>query len=192
VGSVRLEVAELSPAALEAARADALALFVGPERPLLGLAGHADWVLAGAVSRALRSGTYGGEAGEQLLLPTGGRLQIPRAFCFGVSVLPSDEASYRAVAYRALDALFRAGSRSQAVALPPFAHGALDPATAARLWIEAVVRFPPERQLVLGDAPALRRDLGAARDALGARVEVVAAEPPERAAALPGGAAMVR
>jgi len=188
---VRLEVAELTPTAVEAARADALALFVGPERPLLGLAGHADWILAGAVSRALRSGHYGGEAGEQLLLPTGGRLQIPRVFCFGVAALPRDEASYRAVAYRALDALLRAGSRDQALALPPFAPGALAPAAAARLWIEAVLRFPPDRQLLFGEAHALRRDLGAARDALGARVEVVAAEP-DRSAPLPGGAAMVR
>jgi len=190
---MRIEVAELSLAALDAAQADALALFVGPERPLQGLAGLADWRLCGAVSRALRGGAYAGEGGEQLLLPTQDRLRIPRAFCFGVTGPPADEAAFRALAYRTLDALLKAGSRAHAIALPPRGPG-LAAADTARLWLEATLRFPPARQLLLGDGPALRRDLAAARDALRCQVEIASADagPSERAATLPGPSAVVR
>lgn len=179
----------MSLAALDAASADALALFVGPERPLQGLAGLVDWRLAGALSRTLRAGHFLGADGEQLLVPTQGRLQPSRVFCFGVAAPPADEAAFRAVAYRALDALLRAGSRSQVVSLPPFAPGSLGAAVAARLWLEACLRFPPERQVLLGDSQALRRDLAAAREALQVDVQLGSPESvplPERGPSLPG------
>lgn len=187
--ALRLEVAELTLASLDAAGADAAALFVGPERPLQGLPGLVDWRLAGALSRALRAGTYRGEGGEQLLVPTQGRLGSPRVFCFGVAEPPGDEATYRAVVYRSLDALLRAGSRSQLTALPPFGAG-LTREQAARLWLEGALRFGTERQVIFGDAAALRRALSAARGELSADVEVAALTPRPRS--LPGAAAVVR
>ncbi|MBI5070552.1 MAG: peptidase M17 [Deltaproteobacteria bacterium] len=187
--ALRLEVAELTLASLDAAGADAVALFVGPERPLQGLPGLVDWRLAGALSRALRAGTYGGGAGEQLLVPTQGRLGAPRVFCFGVAEPPGDEAAYRAVAYRALDALLRAGSRSQITSLPPFGPG-LAREQAARLWLEAALRFATERQVIFGEAAALRRELAAARGELSAEVELAPLAPRPRS--LPGAAAVVR
>lgn len=187
--ALRLELAELSLASLDAAGADALALFVGPERPLQGLPGLADWRLAGALSRALRAGHYSGGGGEQLLLPTQGRLPAPRAFCFGVPDPPADEAAFRALSYRALDALRRAGSRSQLTALPPCAPG-LPRELQARLWLEAVLRYGAERQVLLGDAAGLRRDLAAGRDALQVDLELAALTP--RARSLPGAAGVLR
>jgi hypothetical protein len=189
--TVRIEVQEATLASLDAAEADALALFVGPERPLQGLAGLADWRLAGAISRALRAGHYRGGPGEQLLVPSQGRLRLPRVFCFGVAEPPGGETAFREVAYRALDALLRAGSRVHAVALPPARQMA--PATMARLWLEATLRFPPERQILLGDAAALRRDLRAAVDALGADVDLAAGPAAPRAgSSLPGSAGATR
>lgn len=179
--ALRIEVAELTLAALDAAAADTVAVFVGPERPMQGLAGLVDWRLAGALSRALRAGHYAGAGGEQLLLPTHGRLGAPRVFCFGLQELPAEEAAFRAVAYRALDALHRAGSRSQLTALPTCAAG-LPREQAARLWLEAAVRFQAERQVLFGEGQALRRDLAAARDALELQVELVQAEGRARAA----------
>lgn len=187
--ALRLEVAELTLASLDAAGADAAALFVGPERPLQGLSGLVDWRLAGALSRTLRAGTYGGEGGEQLLVPTNGRLGAPRVFCFGVAEPPADEAAFRAVAYRALDALLRAGSRSQLTALPPFGAGLSRP-LAARLWLEAALRFGAERQVLFGDAGALRRDLASARSDLQAEVDLAALTPRPRS--LPGAAVVLR
>jgi len=187
--ALRLELADLSLASLDAAATDALALFVGPERPLQGLPGLVDWRLAGAISRALRAGHYAGGAGEQLLLPTQGRLPAPRVFCFGVPDPPADEAAFRTVAYRALDALLRAGSRSQLTALPPCAPG-LPRELAARLWLEAALRFGAERQVLLGDAAGLRRELLTARGTLQAEVELEAVAP--RARSLPGAAGVLR
>jgi hypothetical protein len=193
VKPVRIELREMALAALDAAEGDALALFLGPERPLQGLAGIADWRLAGAISRALFQGHYRGAPGEQLLVPSQGRLRLPRVFCFGVADPPGQETAFREVAYRALDALLRAGSRVHAISLPPTIGMGAGPL--ARFWLEATLRFPPERQLLFGDVHALRRDLSAARDALGAAVEIAAAETPAPRAlgpSLPGLAGVLR
>ena len=191
---MRLEVAELALPALDAAEGDTLALFVGPERPVQGLAGLADWRLAGALSRAMRAGHFRGATGEQLLLPVQGRLRLARILCVGAPEPPGDEAAFRALAYRALDALLKAGSLRQVASLPPVRPGALAPATVARLWLEACVRFPPERQLLLGEAQALRRDLAAARDSLGVNVQLGPPEAPPgpRAPTLPGSRGVLR
>ncbi len=72
-GTLRIEAAELGMAALDALDVDSLAVFVGPERPLQGLAGWVDWRLCGALSHALRDGFYDGgerevqELAEQLV-----------------------------------------------------------------------------------------------------------------------------
>jgi hypothetical protein len=192
---VRLDVAELSLSALDAADGDAVAVFVGPERPLQGLSGLVDWRLAGALSRALRAGHFRGAPGEQLLVPTQGRLRPARVIAFGVEGLPSDEGAFRALAYRSLAALLKAGSRSQVTELPPVRPGTLAAADAARLWLEACVRFPADRQLLLGEAGALRRDLTAARQALNVNIDVGAPEPvgvPQRGPALPGPRGVIR
>ena len=191
---MRLDFAELSLAALDAAEADAVAVFVGPERPLQGLAGLVDWRLAGGLSRALRAQHFLGAQGEQLLLPTQGRLRAPRVVAFGVAEPPAEEAAFRALAYRSLDALVRAGSRSQVTALPPVGP-ALAPAEVARLWLEACLRFPAERRLLLGEPAALRRDVQAARDALNVKVELGQPEPvplPDRSPSLPGQRGVLR
>ena len=106
--SVRIEVAELGLPALDALDVDALLVFVGPERPLQGLAGFADWRLCGALSRAMRSGLFAAAPGEALLLPSGGRLRPARVFCFGLPAVPVAAASYPAVVRSACQALRRA------------------------------------------------------------------------------------
>ena len=190
--TVRIEVCETNLSSLDAAEADTLALFVGPERPLQGLAGLADWRLAGGLTRILLAGHYRGRPGEQLLVPSQGRLRCPRIFCFGVAEPPGDEVAFREVAYRALDALLRAGSRAHATSLPPARH--MGASALARLWLEATLRFPPERQILFGDS-GLRRDLRAAVDALGADVELAAAGPASPRSpgpSLPGSAGVLR
>jgi hypothetical protein len=182
--SLRIEVAELGLPALDALDVDALLVFVGPERPLQGLAGFADWRLCGALSRAMRSGLFAAAPGEALLLPSGGRLRPDRVFCFGLPAVPVPPASYLAVVRSACQALRRAGSTAFASSLPPIEGG--DGGAAARLWLEGSLSAPVGRQVLLGDARALHRDLLDARASASAEVEVVAAsarvEPPGRAA----------
>ena len=106
------------------------------------------------------------ETGEALLLPSAGRVGAARVFFFGLPPLPLDAAAFSAFARTACGAMAKAGSRSFAVALPPF------DGPAVRLWLEASLERPVSRQVLLGDARALHRDLSAARDALRARVEI--------------------
>ncbi len=167
-----IEVAELGLPALDALDVDALAVFVGPERPLQGLAGFADWRLCGAISRAIRGGLFDAAPDDALLLPSAGRMRPARVFCFGLPGVPLAVEAFRAAARRACDAMVRAGSAAFASSLPPLAGG--DAGLAARLWLEASVRRPVARQVLLGEPRALHRDLAAARAALGAEVEVVA------------------
>jgi hypothetical protein len=188
--SLRIEVMDLSLAALDALDVDSLAVFVGPERPLQGLAGWVDWRLCGALAHALRDRFYGGGEREALLLPSAGRVGAARVFFFGLPPLPLGPEAFAAFARTACGALSKAGSSSFATALPPLEG------PAARLWLEASLERPVARQVLLGDAGALQRELVAARAALGAAASAVRIEARGDlrggAAALPLGTSVVR
>jgi hypothetical protein len=174
--TLRIEVAELGLPALDALDVDALLVFVGQERPLQGLAGFADWRLCGAISRAMRGGLFQAEPGEALLLPSGGRMKPGRIFCVGLPRTPLDVDRFALVVNQGCESVARAGSEAFASALPPLAGDDLP--AAAKLWLTASLRRPVKRQVVLGEARALQRELAAARGALSADVEVLA--PPSR------------
>lgn len=192
--ALAIEVAELGLSALDGLDVDALAVFVGPERPLQGFAGFADWRLCGAISRAIRTGLFEAGDGEALLLPSGGRVAPGRVFCFGLSAVPLSPEAFLSAARALCEALSRAGSETFATSMPPLAGG--DGALAARLWLEASLVRPVRRQIVLGEARVLQRDLAAARAALGVEVEVLAppsrVEMPSRGRALPHVGGVVR
>jgi hypothetical protein len=192
--ALKIEVAELGLAAIDGLDVDALAVFVGPERPLQGLAGFADWRLCGAISRVIRTGLFEGRDGEALLLPSAGRIAPARVFCFGLATAPASPEAFLRAARDACEAMARAGSESFAASMPPLAGG--DPAAAARLWLEASLARPARRQVLLGEARALQRDLTAARNAMGVEVEVLAppsrVEMPRRGRALPHVGSVVR
>lgn len=187
---LRIEAGDLSLTALDALDVDSLAVFVGAERPLQGLAGWADWRLCGALSRALRDGFYGGGEREALLLPSAGRIGAARVFFFGLPLPPLGPEAFSAAARSVCGALAKAGSASFATALPPF------DGPAARLWLEASLERPVVRQVLLGDARTLLRELTTARQALGAAgagVEIAPqSEAHGRTAALPLGISVVR
>ena len=193
--ALRIEVAELGLQAIDGLDVDAVAVFVGPERPLQGFAGFADWRLCGAISRAIRSGIFDALPDEALLLPSGGRIVPPRVFCFGLPAVPLPPEAFLHAARTACEALARAGSEAFAASMPPLAEG--DGALAAKLWLEGSLVRPVKRQVLLGEARALQRDLTAARLAMNADVEVLAppsrVEMPPRGRALPHvGSAVIR
>jgi len=168
-GTRRLEVADLSLATLDALAVDAVALLVGPERPLQGLAGLVDWRLCGAVTRALAGGLYQGQPGEALLLPTGGRLPARRVVAIGLPS-PNRAADFAAAARHACQVLQRAGCTSIATALPPLAGG--DLAEAARLWVKAGAGLALDRQVLLGEPRALQAALSGAVGGVDGPIEV--------------------
>lgn len=192
---MRLETAELGLPAIDALRVDALAIFVGPERPLQGLAGFADWRLCGLLSRVIRDGRYGPDAGEALLLPSGGRIAVPRIFCFGQPEAAPDRVSFAGHARRLCQAMHKARSATWACALPASAPGVELPG--ARLFLEALRLVPPRRVVLLGEARSLHKDLAAASEEIGwADLELVSpvskVEMPGRPAGLPNRGAVVR
>lgn len=174
--TLRIEVAELGLPALDALEVDALLVFVGQERPLQGLAGFADWRLCGALSRTIRGGLFEAAPGEALLLPSGGRMRPSRIFCMGLPRTPLAPGAFLTASRQGCEAVARAGSDAFAAALPPLEGD--DLALAARLWLEGSLVRPVKRQVLLGEARALQRELAAARGALDADVEVLA--PPSR------------
>ncbi|WP_242345555.1 macro domain-containing protein [Anaeromyxobacter terrae] len=185
--ALKIEVADLGLPAIDALDVDAVGVFVGPERPLQGLAGFIDWRMCGAISRTIRNELFHAGRGEALLLPTGGRMAPGRLFCFGLPEVPLAPEAFLQAARGGLEALARAGSEAFAVAMPPLAGG--DAALAARLWLEASLSRPVRRQVLLGDARQLQRELSTARNTLAVEVEVIAppsrVEMPRRARALP-------
>lgn len=192
---VRIETAEMGLPAIDALEVDSLVVFVGAERPLQGLAGYTDWRMCGLISRAIREETYRPEAGEALLLPSGGRLAVPRIFCLGIAAQPRDEDAFARQVRRLCTVLYKAGSQSWASALPELPAGVALPT--AWLFLQALVAAAPRRLVLLGDSRSLQRDLGAAREALGAEdVEIVPnvsrVEMPPRAGGLPHPGAVVR
>ncbi len=173
----RVETAELGLGALDALEVEGLAVFVGPERPLQGLAGHADWRLGGFISRAIREGKFEPESGEVLLLPSAGCIAVPRIFCFGLPVPPGAADAFHRECLRVCEAMKRAGCASWAGALPEPPPGS--DVTAGRAFLEALRAAPARKVILLGDARALHADLTAGRDALGA-LEIELATPVSR------------
>ncbi|HTP25813.1 MAG TPA: peptidase M17 [Anaeromyxobacteraceae bacterium] len=168
MATTRIETAELGLSTIDMLDVDALAVFIGPERPLQRLAGFADWRLCGLISRAIREGSYGPDAGEALLLPSGGRIAVPRIFCFGQPEEAHSKEAFVLQLERLCRAMHKAGSASWASAFPAVAPGVELPA--GRLFLEALIPVAPRRVVMLdGDPRMLQRDLSLARDALGAR-----------------------
>ena len=64
---------------------DALCLFVAEDdRPLPSSAGYVDWRLCGVLSRVLQGGFFTGVKDDWLLLPSDGKLSVPRIFVVGL------------------------------------------------------------------------------------------------------------
>ncbi len=195
MATTRIETADLGLPAIDALDVDALAVFVGPERPLQGLAGFADWRLCGLISRAIRDGSYGPDTGEALLLPSGGRIAVPRIFCFGLPQPARSPAEFEAEVRRLCTAMHKAGSTSWAGGLPALAPDVEVPV--GRLFLDALLPVAPRKLVLLGDARALYRDLAAARDAIGAAeveliLPVARVEMPSRPGGLPHPGAVLR
>jgi len=88
-------------------------------RPLRGAAGLLDWRLCGKLSGLILSGRLGGAEGEQLLLPTAGRLPWRVAMVMGLGPrVGFSGARFRAAMSRLLVAARGLGVRELALAPP--------------------------------------------------------------------------
>jgi hypothetical protein len=165
----RIVVAELTLETLDALDVDALAVRVGPERPLQGWPGLVDWRLAGALTRTLVAGLYGAGPGEALLLPTMGRLPVARVVAVGLPAVPG-EAAFAAAAGGLCEVAAKAGAASFATAALPAAG--VTGLEACRGWLQAAAAVPGDRLVLLGEPRALMADLVAARFEAHSEVEL--------------------
>lgn len=107
------------------------------ERPFRGLAGLLDWRLAGKLSRLAKDGFVVGDVGEAVLLPVRPRLPADKLLVVGLGPKESfDEATYRRVLERTLDAITGLSVKKAIVELPGRGAPALDAATSAALLFE--------------------------------------------------------
>ena len=101
-------------------RGELLAVYIWEDvRPLRGAAGLLDWRLCGKLSGLIQSGRLGGAEGEQLLLPTAGRLPWRVAMVMGLGPrVGFSGARFRGAVARLLTAARGLGVRELALAPP--------------------------------------------------------------------------
>ncbi|GAC1337360.1 MAG: hypothetical protein NVSMB23_03720 [Myxococcales bacterium] len=133
--------------AVDKVSAESLCLFVGEdERPLTGLAGLADWRLAGGLSRLLRAGLLKGTEGEALLTPAR-RMPFGKLFLFGLGPLDQGEEQLGARVAAAIAKLASAGVGETALQLPQ----RLSPEAGIRILVDVVT---PSKAIVFAADPA--------------------------------------
>ena len=131
---------------------DSLCVFVGEDdRPLRGAAGFLDWRLCGSLSRVLVSGFFVGAPGDTLLLPTLGRIAIPRVFAVGVGRTQAlTDETLAAALLNAAQVLRKARVESVALELP--GAGVLQDSSRAQAFRGAFLPvFTGARVAVLGE-----------------------------------------
>ncbi len=136
---------------------DALCLFVAEdERPLPSSAGFVDWRMCGSLSRVLKAGFFTGAKDDWLLLPSDGKLAVPRIFVVGLG------ARQRLDAGALSEALAGAGrvlskARVESVALEVPGGGQLEDAVRAEAFQKGFLpAFKGGRVAVLADKGLVR------------------------------------
>jgi hypothetical protein len=116
-----------------------VATLASDERPPQGVAGLADWRLAGRISRIIESGFATGEVGEVLLVPGKPKLPFDKIVLFGVGARAAfNERVFRSVVERMLATLEGLRARTAVVELPGRHFGAIAPERAADVLLESV------------------------------------------------------
>jgi len=144
---------------------DSLCVFVAEdERPLRGVAGYLDWRLCGQLSRVLQGKFFTGEPGDCLLLPSDGRVAMPRVFVMGLG--PGKRLSEAAL-HSALEEAARTLSKAkvEAVALEVPGAGKLDEQTRAEAVTNSFIpKFKGKSISLLSEKTLSRRISGVTKD----------------------------
>jgi leucyl aminopeptidase len=131
---------------------DALCLFVAEDdRPLPTTAGFVDWRLCGALSRVLKAGFFTGVKDDWLLLPSDGKLAVPRIFVVGLGRREAlDEEALGEALGNAARVLLKARVESVALELPS-GEGVAESARASALERNFLPPFKGKRVAILAD-----------------------------------------
>ncbi|RKH42607.1 M17 family peptidase N-terminal domain-containing protein [Corallococcus llansteffanensis] len=131
---------------------DALCLFIAEDdRPLPSSAGYVDWRLCGVLSRVLLGGFFTGVKDDWLLLPSDGKLSVPRIFVVGLGPRKRlDAAALGEALSGAAKVLSRAKVESVALEVPA-GPGLSDAARAEAYQRQFVPAFKGARVSLLAD-----------------------------------------
>jgi Cytosol aminopeptidase family, N-terminal domain len=143
---------------------DLLGVFMWTDvRPLRGAAGLLDWRLSGKLSSLIQSGRLTGAEGEQLLLPTGGRLSWKVAMVMGLGPRSGfSVARYRAAVRRSLTTVRGLAVHDIALAPPGRDVDAVPPRRAVELLLSEIRREPHAdwlRRLTIVEAQGRHKEL---------------------------------
>lgn len=109
------------------------------ERPFTGLACLLDWRLAGRLSRLAKVGFLVGDLGEVLVVPARPRLPFDKLLACGLGPRASfDEATFRTVLERILDALNGLSVKKAVIELPGRGDSGVDPEQAASILLDVL------------------------------------------------------
>ena len=143
---------------------DVFAVYIWTDvRPLRGASGLVDWRLSGRLSSLIQSGRLTGADGEQLLLPTAGRLPWPAVMVLGLGARTGFSAARASAAVgRLLETMRGLGVHDIAVAPPGRDVDALPARRAVELLL-AGARGRPQRdwlrRITIVEAAGVHKDL---------------------------------
>lgn len=149
---------------LDEASAEVLACGVLRDvRPLTGLAGLADWRLAGRLSGLMQKGFLLGDVGEVVVVPARPRLPFDKLLAYGVGPRAAfDEDAFKRSLARVLDAIAGLQVKSALVELPGRGQRLIEPERAAELLLDATDSVNQDALSFVEDADGQRRMLTAA------------------------------
>lgn len=128
------------------------------ERPLRGLAGLLDWRLAARLSKLAKEEFLSGDAGEVLVAPVRPRLPFDKVLLAGLGPRASfDDATFRMVAAKILDALSGLHVKRAVIELPGRASDAITPERAAELFLEIATDEQTDALVLVEDGESARR-----------------------------------
>ncbi len=148
------------------------------ERPLSGLAGLLDWRLCGRLSRLAQKGFLVGDVGEVLVVPARPRLPFDKLLVTGLGPRATfDEAAFRAVLERMLDALAGLEVKKAVVELPGRGDRGIEAERAAAILLDAISEDARDTLALVEDADGQQRIEKHAEDRhrLALRAQAVAA-----------------
>lgn len=160
---MRIDIRFAAPdmAHVDALRCEVLVLTCfADERPLRSIAGLVDWRMCGFLSKRMFDGFITGHAGEQVLIPTQGRIPVDKILLFGLGEQPRfATADGEQQIRRIFDTLADLGLRTAGIVLPGRSTDCLDAKTAMEtLVLGSQVAQPPD-ELVLFENHDAERDM---------------------------------
>ncbi len=164
---------------LDGLRTEALAIPIfEEERPLRGVAGLADWRLAGQLSDALGRGEIRATRGHRVLVPGRPKLPFERVFLFGAgSREVFDEAVFKELVLEILATLAKVRTRAAATVLPGRHASLIEPERAMSLFLALVLGRQEQDEFVIIDSVEAARQMEGVVDREWARYRARMAAP---------------